>query len=122
MKMHFELGGQGLEEQFTHMAGEFEIALKENTRKNVLNWLYNVMPDITAAAQDLCPYGRGDCDISPTGHLRDSIHWEVYEDELAGYSGSLCPYALWVEIGAQGRAGKYYLLQGMFQVLGGGVI
>ena len=42
-----------------------------------------------------------------TGRLRNSITNSVYED--AAYIGTNVEYAIWVEVGARGRAGIHFL-------------
>jgi len=125
--MRWELSGVHAGEQFIGASGEFLAAVKGLTNKAAIRWLNNALPILAAEASSLCPRspGNGNCPDSPTGHIADTIEWFVDEQGLYGMYGTNCYgatqgrcYAIYLEMGAQGRTGSHFLENALASVRG----
>lgn len=114
--LRWELKGEGLREQFTAASGEFMAAVEQMGNEAAGNWLEAMLIELIARAKELCPVD--------TGFLKESIRYEVDKKNLEGWYGADAEdengrcYCLWVNIGAQNRQPKPFLVDALQSIKG----
>ena len=123
--LHWELKGV-YGGTYTADAGGFTSAIHSLGRAAATLWLRDELPKLARRASELCPRDTKRPD-SAGPHLQDSIRWKIDEARLVGRYGSDTPcaygkvYALYVEVGSQGRPGAHYLVGALQDLISGGL-
>ena len=122
--LHWQLEGAG--GAYEGDSGDFIATIHSLGRAAAALWLRDKLPKLAKRASGLCPYDKNRPDEAGP-HLRDTIRWELDEASLVGRYGSDTPcaygkvYALYVEVGSQGRRGAHYLVGALSLLKSGGL-
>ena len=115
--MEWDVRGYHAGESFTKPGGAFITAMQNMANETAVDWLHKIGPQIRDEAKELCPIGA-------TGLLRKSIYDRYNDKELYCEIGSDKKaagdrvYLIYVELGANGRAGEHMLSRALTNVMG----